>query len=188
MKKALLISIFFLCSAALCLSNHAFQLGGEDLVLVGTGKRTMTIIGSVYTSSLYITSELKGGTEKDIIEADRPSAVIMNITSRLITRERFLKAVKKGFEKAKASGYHTDKDGEFISLFDSIEINKRDEIRLCYVPGEGLSTSIKFDESGETRNLGVIQGNEFKQSLYAIWLGPDPVQKKLKMGMLGLRK
>ncbi len=185
MREIIIISAVFIICLTLFNGILAYETAEEGLVLCGTGKRTMSIIGSVYTSSLYTVPELKGASGKLIIETDEPSAVIMNITSRLITRKKFLKAVEKGFEKAKASGYKTEEDLKFLSLFDGIEIHKGDEIRLCYIPGEGLNASLRSGATGETKNLGTIPGHGFKQSLYAIWLGPDPVQDRLKKGMLG---
>ena len=56
---------------------------------------------------------------------------------------------------------------------------KDDEIALNYVAGEGVHLS----KNGEKR--GTFTGLEFKQALFAIWLGGKPADEKLKNAMLG---
>lgn len=186
MKKIfifLLVAMFFLTFVnrdSVCL-----ELGDTELIKIGTGKRTMTLLGSVYTAELWVPSDYFKESAQIIIETDEPMAVLMTITSRLITRDRFVKAVGEGFEKSIASGYSTDRNIDFMSLFDDIEIKKGDLINLYYVPGEGVRTEIISKKSGESRTLGIIPGHDFKKSLFCIWLGPNPVQESLKKGMLG---
>ena len=108
-KSVLFLSVLFVCSVLFISDAVPFSLGGKTLERIGTGNRTMFIIGSVYRASLWVPAELKGKSDKEIIEAEEPTAVIMTITSRLITREKFVKAVREGFGKAAASGYSTDK-------------------------------------------------------------------------------
>jgi hypothetical protein len=36
------------------------------------------------------------------------------------------------------------------------------------------------------KEMGVIEGKEFAQALFAIWLGPEPPTAALKKGMLGM--
>ena len=166
-------------------NGQCFQLGGKELVKAGTGNRTKGILGTLYFATLYVPQELKGKPAKEVIEADRPMSVMMHIYSRLLTRERFTDAVNEGFVKASTTGYPTEKKDAFLKLFDSIEINKGDVIYLNYVPGEGLSPSYIPQGKGDAKLLGTIAGLEFKKALFAIWLGPNPVQESLKKALLG---
>ena len=52
-------------------------------------------------------------------------------------------------------------------------------IDIIYVPGKGVE--IKRD--GEL--IDTVKGMDFKQALFAIWLGEDPADDDLKEGMLG---
>ncbi len=52
-------------------------------------------------------------------------------------------------------------------------------LALSYVPGTGTTVSL-----GDTV-LGVIEGKEFAEALFALWLGPKPPSEDLKKGMLG---
>jgi len=183
MKK---LALFLMIPVLLLVADaHSFQLGGKELIKAGTGSRTKGILGTFYFATLYIPHELKGKFAPEVIEADMPMSVMMQIDSRLLTRERFIEAVNEGFAKASESGYPTERKAAFLKLFDSIEIKKGDIIVLNYVPGEGLSSQHKSKEAGSTRSLGTIAGLDFKKALFAIWLGPKPVQESLKKEMLG---
>lgn len=185
MKKFISLSLVLLCTVFFVTEGYPFKLGGKDLERIGTGNRTMRLIGSVYRASLWVPEEFKGKTAEEIIEANVPSAVIITITSRLISRDRFVGAVSDGFEKVAAVGYKTDQSDDFLDLFDGVEISNGDRINLYYVPGTGVRAAIRSGDTGETENLGTVPGLDFKKALYAIWLGPDPVQESLKKGMLG---
>ena len=54
-----------------------------------------------------------------------------------------------------------------------------DDIVLTYVPGRGTVVSVKGAEKG------VIEGKDFADALFSVWLGPNPVQEDLKLALLG---
>lgn len=186
MRKAVLFFVLIFAFSAIFISDgYSLRLGNKDLVKLGVGQRSMFIIGTVYYASLWVPQELKGKSAKEIIEADEPSAVILSIDSKLITSEKFVKATREGFAKAAASGYATAKSEAFLAKFAEIQIARGDTFYLYYTPGSGLSASYKSKATGETKNMGVTPGLDFKRALFAIWLGPNPVQESLKRGMLG---
>ncbi len=186
MRKAVLfVLLVFTFSAVFLSDGYSLRLGNKDLVKLGVGQRSMFIIGTVYYASLWVPQELKGKSAKEIIEADEPCAVILSIDSRLITSEKFIKATREGFAKAAASGYATNKSEAFLARFSAIQIGRGDTFYLYYTPKVGLSASYKSKATGETKNMGVTAGLDFKKALFAIWLGPNPVQESLKRGMLG---
>lgn len=183
--KFLMVLVAFFCGSFFSASGYSFELEGTELVKNGTGSRTMRIIGSVYDATLWVPAEFQGKSAKEIIEADEPSAVTIQITSRLISRKRFVSAVSEGFEKAAESQYSTDKSEQFLALFDDVDINNGDQINLFYTPKSGVEASFQCGETKETSSLGTISGLDLKQALFAIWLGPEPVQASLRDDMLG---
>jgi hypothetical protein len=186
MKKAVIfLFVMMVCCSLFMTDAFSFRLGNKELVRLGVGSRSMFIVGTVYYASLWVPQELKGKSAAEIINADEPTAVIMAIDSKLITREKFVKAVREGFVKAAASGYATDKSDSFLNQFSSLEIAKGDNIYLYYTPGSGVSASFKSKATGQTKAMGTTPGLAFKKALFAIWLGPNPVQESLKRGMLG---
>ncbi|OYW06213.1 MAG: hypothetical protein B7X11_01230 [Acidobacteria bacterium 37-65-4] len=50
---------------------------------------------------------------------------------------------------------------------------------LTYDPATGTKVEIKG------KDMGTIEGKEFAQALFAIWLGPKPPTEGLKKGLLG---
>lgn len=186
MKLKCFITLILICLLSSTIAS-SFGLSEQDLVLNGRGRRTMTLIGAVYTAELWVPEQLKGKGPADIINSDVPMAVLIELTSRMITKDRFVSAVRDGFKNASGSGYPTDNSEIFLSLFDNVEFSRGDKITLHYTPDEGTKTLVLHKDSTEAQHLGAIYGIDFKQSLFAIWLGPEPVQKRLKQGMLGKR-
>ena len=63
------------------------------------------------------------------------------------------------------------------SLIPNVE--KGDEIALTYVPGKGTVVNVKGAEKG------VIEGKDFADALFSVWLGTSPVQEDLKRLLKG---
>ena len=89
--------------------------------------------------------------------------------------------VTKGFEKStsgKQERFRTEID--LLASVFSEEIAKGDYYDIVYSPGEG----VEVHKNGNLK--AKISDPEFKQALWGIWLGNDPVDKNLKEKMLGL--
>jgi hypothetical protein len=54
-----------------------------------------------------------------------------------------------------------------------------DLIILTYAPGKGTIVAAKGEQKG------VIEGKDFADALFSVWLGEDPVQSDLKKALLG---
>lgn len=185
MKKLCL----FVASAALLVAfasydGLALKLAGKDLVKNGSGIRTKAIIGSLYKMTLWVPANLKGTDGKKIIEANAPMSVVLVIDSRLITRKRFVEATSDGFGKSAKAGYASAKTDSFLKQFDKVKFSKGDIVAMKYTPA-GLITQMTYKEGGKTETLGTIPGLDLKKALFAIWLGPVPVQESLKKSLLG---
>ena len=102
------------------------------------------------------------------------------IRSDLVTRERMVEALTDGFAQST--------DGDTAPVQDGIdaalaalpeELGAGDRIDIVYVPGTGTVVA------REGKTLASIEGLAFKEALFGIWLSDDPVQKDLKVDMLG---
>lgn len=186
MRKGVVVAIALL--VAVCMMSDVFSLSidGKDLVKKGTGKRTKGILGTVYYATLWVPESLKNADANAIIEADEPMAVVLVIDSVLLNKERFLEATNEGFAQAAASGYTTAKKDAFLKLFDSVEFKKGDVIQLGYDAKVGVKAVFTAKETKKPINLGSVAGLDLKKALFAIWLGPKPVQESLKKAMLGM--
>lgn len=151
---------------------------GEKLLLNGGGLREKLWI-DLYVGGLYL--ETKNTNAKEIINADEPMAITLDIVSGLINSENMIEAVDEGFEKSTNGNQEkfAEKIADFKNAFKD-PIVKGNKFVIAYIPGKGVVVS----KNGKL--LKTIQGLEFKKVLFAIWLGDKPADKKLKSGMLGL--
>lgn len=65
------------------------------------------------------------------------------------------------------------------SFYEDVEPG--DRYSLTYIPGKGTELAL----NGEPK--GTVEGSDFAAALFSIWLGPNPIDKKFKKQILGLR-
>ncbi len=155
---------------------ETLRAGEHTLLLNGAGMREKMFVDA-YVACLYV-SEPESEPER-ILAADEPQAVIMHITSRLVTRERLTASLPKDLRRS------TDDDLDSIrpqvdlllAMIDD-EVSRGDTFRLLYLPGEG--TQVWHND----RLKGTIEGLDFKRALFGIWLSERPTQKSLKRELL----
>jgi hypothetical protein len=58
------------------------------------------------------------------------------------------------------------------------DVKEGDQIEMTYVAGKGTIVTAKGTEKG------VIEGKDFADALFSVWLGPNPVQEDLKKAVL----
>ena len=70
---------------------------------------------------------------------------------------------------------------ERIDRFNALyrDVQPGDRYALTYAPGQGTELSL----NGEI--LGRIAGDDFGSAIFAIWLGPDPIDHDFKTALLG---
>lgn len=154
------------------------QAGGETLRLNGAGTRMKFII-KVYVGGLYLQSSFSDAEE--IIEADEPMAIRLQFV-RDVDNKSITDAWNEGFANSKADGYNATQSliDQFNGVF-STDVKKHGVYEIVYVPSIG--TRVSIDGSEKAR----IPGLEFKQAVFAIWLGSKPADETLKEGMLAGR-
>lgn len=181
---------YLLACVLLCLStlNHALTLEGVELpdtlqvqehtlVLNGAGVRSKYFM-DVYVTALYLPE--KSQDAEAIIKADTVQSIQLHIISSRITRSRLLESIEDGV-KASAGKDFPRYAPTLKELSDAVnfEVKIGDVFEFTYVPGTG----IHFYRNGDL--LQVLPQFDFKQVLFGIWLGADPVQKSVKQGLLG---
>ncbi|MFW6106188.1 MAG: chalcone isomerase family protein, partial [Desulfovermiculus sp.] len=149
-----------------------------QLKLNGAGVRNKFFL-NLYVGSLYL--EVPSHKGREVISADEPMAIRLHILSKLITSKKMEEATREGFVQATNGDIAPiqERMEEFISLFKQEEIVTGDVFDFVYRPEEGL-LAYKNEEL-----MSTVKGLDFKKALFAIWLGPDPVQESLKAKMLG---
>ena len=187
MKKLRLALILCLCSATAGAAELAGVFvddeiktdDGQTLVLNGLGLREKFWI-DVYVGALYLPQ--KSSDVAEILSRPGPWRVQMDFIYKEVDRENLIKTWQEGFEKnqtAETLGKLQTRIEQFYQYFDG-SVMAKEQYAFDYAPGKGVTVS----RNG--KQLGTIEGEDFKNALLEIWLGNRPANKKLKKGMLGL--
>ena len=184
MKIYLLISTILISS----LSFAQTEIGGIELPntikiesdkadISGAGIRKKLWI-KLYAIGLYH-NESTTSADK-IIQSKKPMGIKIQILSRFISSQKLIAATQKGFEKS--THKHTKsirtKIEYFLSLLED-PLTSGDVYDIQY----HLNTGVRVYKNEELK--GIIKGTKFKQALYGIWIGDQPVSDKLRDAMLG---
>ncbi len=151
------------------------SVGDKTLKLNGLGLRKKAIF-KVYVGGLYLETPSKDAAA--ILATDEAKAVRMTFL-RDVSKSQLKDAFVDGFEanaKEKAAAQKAAIDRLYAMLPDMKETQS---LSFSYLPGKGTTVS-----HGD-KTLGVIEGKEFAEALFALWLGPKPPSEDLKKGMLG---
>ncbi|MCK4695406.1 MAG: chalcone isomerase family protein [Candidatus Cloacimonetes bacterium] len=184
-KKIIVIFtfIFFILSLLNTLEIGKITLPDEitiqsdTLLLNGAGIRKKLIF-KVYVGALYL--KQKNEDANVILEADEPMVVRMHFTYKGVSPEKLINAWNEGFANANTPEELQPKIDEFNSYFTEKAL-KNDVYDIIYEPGIGTSVYIKDELKG------TIEGLDFKEAVFAIWLGENTALPKLKKAMLGLK-
>ncbi len=151
-------------------------VNGKELKLNGVGLRKKAIF-KVYTVGLYVETPSKDATQ--ILNADEIKRVRM-FMKRDLKKEQITEAIENGFKKnagAKLATLQPKLDSVKAAVPD---LKKGDELILTYVPGQG--TQVQTSKGGQPVS---VEGKDFADALFSVWLGKNPVDGSLKDGMLG---
>lgn len=150
---------------------------GQPLTLQGAGIRSKFFmdlyVGSLYSSAADISAD-------QVLSGDDLNAIRLNIVSGLITSDKMIDTIEAGFKKAAKGDYDNLKPQieRFIAVFNQ-PIEEGDQFTLVSIPGTGVEAF----KNGEL--LTLVEGEQFRTTLFGIWLGDDPADDDLKQEMLG---
>lgn len=152
--------------------------GKHQLVLNGAGVREKLWI-DMYVGALYLPK--KSTNAKAILKNGQPVAVKLYIVSSLISSKRMSDAVDDGFRKSTKGNIapFLKKIDKFKTFF-SEKISKDDVFDITFQPAIGVVVY----KNG--KKLGEIQGKDFKNAVFGIWLSEHPANEDLKKAMLGI--
>ena len=145
------------------------------LDLRGAGVLRYMIFIKAYAGALY----LPDGVTKDEVLADVP---------KVLEVEYFHPIAGKDFGPATIKGIAQNIGSEeMAALRERIEyhnslyedIQPGDRYSLSYTPGVGTELAL----NGVPK--GTIEGADFAAALFSIWLGPNPIDPKFKLALLG---
>lgn len=160
--------------------EDSIVLHNSKLQLNGAGIRYKAIFKG-FVAGLYLGR--KAGTAEEVFADAGPKR--MSITMlRSIDSKEFSKVFIKGFSDNAAKAQMSKlvpgllKMGQLLS--DQVQFVEGDTIVLDWIPGTGTILTVKGKVLGEP-----FKDVEFYQALIGIWLGPTPMDPKLKEALLG---
>jgi len=150
------------------------QAGDTPLTLNNAGLLRYRVVIKAYVAALYLG------------EGVEPSAALSDVPKRL-EAEYFWALDGEDFGPVTLEGISRNVDAatlerlrprieRFAGLF--VDVKPGDRYALTYVPGRGTEVSLNG------RPLGSVEGADFAAALFAVWLGPDPLDADLKASLL----
>lgn len=156
------------------------NVGGQTLELNGVGLRAVLWLKG-YAAGLYLSSRAR--TPQQVYAAAGAKRLQMRMLVDVDTEE-FVKAFDKGIARNSPPAelpVLAARMARFDALVRTIgKVNKRDVIDLDWLPGRGLQLTLNGKLRGEP-----IAGSDLYAALLRIFVGDRPVDKELKIGLLG---
>lgn len=155
------------------------KIGASELVINGTGVRRK--FGKRYVMALYLSA--KTSDANVALTAKGAKRVAINLIKD-VSGETFSDAVAKGIE-------NNSSEAEMAAIKDRLkqwsetvvalgEVKAGSLILIDWLPEKGTQLSINGQAKGRE-----IAGEDFYRALLRVWLGKDPVQDDIKLGLLG---
>lgn len=149
-------------------------VGGKTLKLNGAGVRRKMIV-RVYVCALYLENTTKDAAA--IIASNETKSMHLKMM-RAVEGPKISGAIVEGFENNSntlmaALRPRLDQLAKMIP-----DVKEGDEIALTWVPDQGTVVNVR----GTT--TGTIEGRDFADALFSVWLGANPVQDDLKTDLL----
>ena len=157
-------------------SPDIMTIGGKELKLNGMGLRKKFVF-KVYVASLYVESPSKDG--KVILAADAMRHVEMAML-RDLEKGKIIDAIKDAFAKNAGAALPAlqARLDKFVTVIP--DLKEGEKLSITYTPGKG--TSIANADGSEKIS---VEGKDFADALFSVWIGAEPVSESLREGMLG---
>lgn len=158
----------------------SMQIGGKTFILNGAGlriKKIAFIQVKIYAAGLYL--EKKEKDAKKVLEQNISKSIVMKFIYSNVSKEKLVEAFEEGFNNNNSSLSRKLRPQveQFFSFWG--EMKEGDEAKMIYTPSSGTTILINDKETGK------IEGGEFANLLFSVWLGEKPVNKELKESLLG---
>lgn len=155
----------------------SFEIAGHNLVLNGAGVREKLYL-DLFVIALYLKE--KSTDPHKIMRANEPMAIKLHILSSFITSERMEDSADEGFIRSTEG--HTEPIMNKINQFKSVfteKVHKGDVFDFAFDPEKG--THVYKNGILST----VIQGLDFKQALFGLWLFKKPTDSDIQDKLMG---
>jgi hypothetical protein len=155
--------------------DDAITVDGKALKLVGLGLRTKVVF-KVYVGGLYL--ETPSADAAVVISSDQTKRVVMAMM-RDLDKKAIVEAINSGFEKNSKDTLPALKDRLEKFCAQVPDLKEGDRLTITYLPGKGTTLT------GPGGKEISVEGKDFAEAMFSVWLGKAPVDDDLKKGMLG---
>ncbi|MBN1205092.1 MAG: chalcone isomerase family protein [Myxococcaceae bacterium] len=148
---------------------------GKELKLNGAGLRTKVVF-KVYAAGLYVETPSQDAAQ--LISADQIKRVRMTML-RDLEKSKITDAITEGVQRNSKAQLAALK--QRLDTFNAAipDLKKGDELTITYIPGKGTQVQSKTGQEIS------VEGKDFADALFGVWLGKEPADDDLKEGMLG---
>lgn len=148
---------------------------GKVLKLNGAGIRKKAIF-KVYVAALYVETPSKDAAT--LVSSSQIKSMRLHML-RNVEGAKISGAIAEGFELNSAVALPQLK-ARLDQLAKLIpDVKEGEEIGLTWVTDKGTEVAVRGTAAG------TIEGRDFADALFAVWLGPNPVQDDLKVALSG---
>ena len=153
-------------------------LNKEQVYLRGIGLREKYWI-DIYVAGLYIPKNMidQNNSASQIIKAQVPKRIHTHFIFPHVPKEKMVETLEENIIK----NPHIEQDTiQKIRQAQSWmeDYTEGDEIIFDYIPEKGTVITVKGIEKG------TIQGEDFMQAIFSIYIGSNPASEQLKQGLL----
>lgn len=153
----------------------AVTVDGKTLKLNGAGLRKKMLF-KVYVAALYLETSSKDAAA--VLSSSEVKSMRLHVL-RSLKGSQVSEAIGEGFER-NSKEQLPKLNARLEKLRQMIpDVAEGDEIVFSWLPDRGTSVSVRGTDRGS------IEGRDFADALFAVWLGPNPVQEDLKKALLG---
>lgn len=172
-----LFAVLMMASLAAAEMPGGLKIGDQNLQLNGHGIRTKYFF-KVYDGGLYLPQAGQSDAQA-IIQADEPMAIRMQWL-RNVPADKLIDGWNSGFSHATKGnpGALQSKIDRFNSIFEQ-GAQKNDVHEIVYMPENGVA----IFKNGKLAEQ--IEGKDFKEAVFSIWLGDKTEVPDLRDKMLG---
>lgn len=147
---------------------------GKTMSLIGMGLRTKWVV-KVYVGGLY--AEKPTFNAEKFITSDMAKSITLHLV-RDVAKEKIVESIQEGFAK-NSKEQLASLQGRLDQLASAVpDLKAGQELTLTYLPGKGTVV-------GGVGKPTTIEGKDFADALFAVWLGKEPVDSDLKRKLLG---
>jgi hypothetical protein len=180
MKKVVsLAALVFASSLVLALEVGGVKLpdtvtvDGKSLKLNGAGIRKKVFV-KVYVAALYVETPSKDSAS--LVSSTQVKSMRLHML-RSVEGPKISGAIVEGFENNSSAALPQLK-ARLDQLAKMIpDVKEGDEIDLTWIPDKGTQIAVRGTATG------TIEGRDFADALFSVWLGPNPVQADLKQAL-----